>query len=265
MHRRALAIFAHPDDAELACFGSLAALITAGFEGHILALTNGSNSASAEADLRSAEAKQSAALLGAELVIETFVDGSVPTNSDAYECVAAHVRRLEPAMVFTHFPHVGDHQDHEAAGRLATAVAMRSDAVDLILQGEPPAAVGQFTPNMYIDFSPHIETKLKALQQYKSERMKPYMDAQATIARAQWWARQARPHSAASGQYYEAFYVAKARLTADALASIGSCGSTWPPGRRLTLNALASTEAAAPHPPGESHEPARPRALRTGR
>jgi LmbE family N-acetylglucosaminyl deacetylase len=228
MHRRALAIFAHPDDAELACFGSLAALISVGFEGHILALTNGSNSASPEADLRSVEAKQSAALLGAELTIETFVDGSVPTNGEVYACIEMHIQRVRPALVFTHFPQVGDHQDHETAGRIATAVAIRSEVVDFILQGEPPTATGQFCPNMYIDFSAHVDTKLRALSQYRSERMKPYMNSQTTIARASWWARQAQAQLSSSDQYYEAFYLAKARLTADTLACLaldsGGCG-----------------------------------------
>lgn len=223
---RALAIFAHPDDAELSCFGSLAAFAHVGVEPHIVALTDGSNSTSSESLRRPAEAKEAAEILGAEIIIEGFTDGALGLSHDVYDCVLSHVCRLAPAIVFTHFPCTEDHQDHETAGRVATTIAMRSESVHLVLQGEPPVATSRFIPTAYIDVTPHLKTKLRAVHLYKSEREKPYMSTHAIIDRARWWARQADSHAVASERYYEAFHIAKARLTTDLIRLLKSVGST---------------------------------------
>lgn len=207
-----LAVFAHPDDAELGCFGTLASLREAGFGLHIVALTSGASSCSPHSAWRPAEAKESAAVIDADLVIENFEDGSLELKRDTYACVAEHLNRTNPSVVITHSTGAQDHQDHETAGRAAVTMAGRKAGVKLILQTEPPLMNNLFCPNFYVDITQYIGRKLEAIGQYLSERDKPYVAEQAIRDRATWWARQAEAHEISETRYYEAFRMTKAKL-----------------------------------------------------
>jgi len=207
-----LAVFAHPDDAELGCFGTLAGLRQAGFSVHIVSLTSGSNSCSPHAAWRTAEAKESAGVIDADLIIESFVDGSLEPRRETYACVAEHLNRTNPSVVITHMTGAQDHQDHETAGRAALTMAGRSTGVKLILQTEPPLMNNLFCPNFYVDITGFMSQKLAAIGQYVSERGKPYAADQAIRDRATWWARQAETHEVPDTRYYEAFRLTKAKL-----------------------------------------------------
>jgi LmbE family N-acetylglucosaminyl deacetylase len=217
-----LAVFAHPDDAELGCFGTLAGFGAAGFDLHILALTDGINSCSPDALLRPAEAKASAGTIGANLIIEDFVDGGLAPNRETYACVAGHLARLRPTVVLTHRVGAQDHQDHDTAGRAATTMAMRDSSVRLILQAEPPLMNAMFCPNFYVDITAHMGDKLAAIGMYESELSKPYAAPQAIRDRGMWWARQAETHNLSTTRYYEAFYAVKAKLDLELLSMVAS-------------------------------------------
>jgi LmbE family N-acetylglucosaminyl deacetylase len=223
-----LAVFAHPDDAELACFGTLASLGAAGFDVHILALTNGANSCSTDAAFRPVEAKESAGVIGADLVIEKLPDGALVANRETYSCVEEHLARVRPSIVITHQVGAQDHQDHETAGRAATTMAGRSSFVKLILQAEPPLMNSQFCPNFYVDVTAHIAEKLAGIAKYRSEKDKPYVAEQAIRDRGTWWARQAESHDLRQTHYCEAFRLVKAKLDATTVAAL-SCLNGWRP------------------------------------
>jgi LmbE family N-acetylglucosaminyl deacetylase len=223
-----LAVFAHPDDAELACFGTLAGLGVAGFGLHILALTNGSNSCSPDAELRPSEAKASAGVIGADLVIADFVDGELPANRETYSCVEEHLARIRPTIVITHLVGAQDHQDHDSAGRAATTMACRSSFVKLILQAEPPLMNTLFSPNFYVDVTAHMPDKLDAVAKYQSERDKPCAAQQAIRDRGTWWARQAETHDLREIRYSEAFHLVKAKLDVPLLGALSLAGGPRP-------------------------------------
>jgi LmbE family N-acetylglucosaminyl deacetylase len=229
-----LAVFAHPDDAELGCFGTLAGLGAAGFDLHIVALTNGSNSCSPDAAFRPMEAKESAGVIGADLTIEDFADGGLMPYRETYSCIADHLARTRPSLVITHLVGARDHQDHEVAGRATTTMATRSPFVKLILQTEPPLINNLFCPNFYVDVTPHMTDKLDAIAKYQSERDKPFAAEQAIRDRATWWARQADAHSLTRARYCEAFELVKAKFDVELLAGLGRIG-----GARMELDAAA--------------------------
>lgn len=213
--QRVLAVFAHPDDAELACFGTLAALCDAGTEVHVLALTNGSESASPNAADRVREAVASAAIIGVNLTVENFPDGELALSGATYARVEHHLRALRPDLVITHYispVFFDDHQDHQTAGRIATTLAKRMSFVRLILQAEPPVVMSGFAPNTFVDVTDTIGKKLAALAQYQSEAGKPYMREEAVLARANHWAIQAKFYEPDAGSLYEAFHLVKARM-----------------------------------------------------
>jgi LmbE family N-acetylglucosaminyl deacetylase len=223
-HLSVLAVFAHPDDAELGCFGTLAGLRVAGFGLHILALTNGANSCSPDAAFRTVEAKESAGVIGADIAIEDFVDGDLLSNRETYSCVGDHIARVRPAVVITHRVGAQDHQDHETAGRAATTMAGRSSCVKLILQAEPPLMNTLFCPNVYVDVTDYMAGKLAAIARYQSERDKPFAAEQAIRDRGTWWARQAETHNLTQTRYCEAFHLVKAKLDVELLAALSRAG-----------------------------------------
>jgi N-acetylglucosamine malate deacetylase 1 len=234
-HPSVLAVFAHPDDAELGCFGTLAALGANGYDVHILALTDGSASSSPAASARPDEAKQSAGVIGANLVIERLVDGALAADRETYSCVADHLDRIRPVLVITHLVGAGDHQDHETAGRAATTMAGRAPFVRMILQAEPPLMNNLFNPDVYLDITASMADKLAAIEKYQSERDKPYVAEQAIRDRATWWARQAATHDLPQVRYCEAFRLVKADLDVTSLAA--ACGGPRPARRGPTATA----------------------------
>jgi LmbE family N-acetylglucosaminyl deacetylase len=125
----ALAVVAHPDDAEFQCGATLAKWATAGTTVHLLVLTDGSkgtwdpraDSASLAARRRE-EQHAAAGELGAhgEVLFLDRVDGELVADHAARAEVARAMRRLRPSVVLGHDPWRSHrlHPDHQAAGTL---------------------------------------------------------------------------------------------------------------------------------------------------
>jgi len=127
---RALAISAHPDDAELNAGATLARWAGAGCEVSILVCTDGSKGSWDGAEDRDRLAatrrdEQRAALLAlggrGVCVFLDRVDGELASGLPERGLVAAAIRRLRPQVVLGHDPwrRYRLHPDHRHAGRLA--------------------------------------------------------------------------------------------------------------------------------------------------
>jgi len=126
----ALAIIAHPDDAEFRCGATFAKWSAAGSVVSYLVLTDGSKGtwdvgADTEALVveRQAEQRAAAAALGATgtVVFAGVVDGELETTLALRGEVARVIRELRPAVVLGHDPwkRYRLHPDHRHAGWLA--------------------------------------------------------------------------------------------------------------------------------------------------
>jgi N-acetylglucosamine malate deacetylase 1 len=208
-----LAIFAHPDDAELVCFGTLSLLAERGYDINIYNLSDGKGSISSSTHLRAVEAKCAAEVIGADLRVGPFHDGYIQVNRDVCAAVGRELELCRPAIVITHYPEKQDHQDHEATGRTVTIMANRSSCVRAILQAEPPLTSNRFSPNLYVDVSRHMDRKLEAIQKYESESFKVFLDPHVTYARARWWALRSVTNAGLPEAYCEAFVVPKMILS----------------------------------------------------
>ncbi|MFB9235141.1 PIG-L deacetylase family protein [Plantactinospora siamensis] len=221
---RVMAVFAHPDDAELACFGTLAALCAAGHEVYVVTMTNGANSVSPRAADRVREAQASATLIGVQLIVGDHPDGAVGLRTSSYAFVREHLLRIRPHAVITHYTDpsfLDDHQDHQVTGRIALTLAKRDPSVKMILQAEPPVVISGFQPDVFVDITDSMPKKLAALAQFQSESAKPYMDEGFVQARARFWALQARLFAVEKDQYYESFQLVRVQV-ADPTALIRS-------------------------------------------
>ena len=126
----ALAIVAHPDDAEFQCGATLAKWAAAGATVHHLVCTDGSKGTwdvecdqAALISTRQEEQRAAAAALGAtgEVVFLGWVDGELEADLAARSLVAYWIRRLRPEVVLGHDPwrRWRLHPDHRHAGFLA--------------------------------------------------------------------------------------------------------------------------------------------------
>ena len=128
--RSALAIIAHPDDAEFRCGATVAKWSAAGATVSYLVLTDGSKGTwDVQADtaalvaLRQDEQRAAAEALGAtgEVVFLGAVDGELDSTLERRSQVARVIRELRPDVVLGHDPwkRYRLHPDHRHAGWLA--------------------------------------------------------------------------------------------------------------------------------------------------
>jgi len=162
--RKILALAPHPDDVEIGCGGTLAALSGSGDEVHLFVATDGSRGGNGA--IRQAEQEAAAAILG---VSEIHWGGFMDTQLSAatvqlIEHIELLVNRIKPDMVFINH-HVDTHQDHRA---LASAAHSATRYVANVLAYETPTS-DAFEPTVYWDISAHMQQKLDALCAHASQ------------------------------------------------------------------------------------------------
>lgn len=216
--RTALTIFAHPDDAEISCFGLLAKLRKQGWRVVVLIVTRGENGANpAEWDRRT-EARAAADLVGAELVFGDFPDGHVERNSELIHWLEAVLNDLRPDVIVTH--HIGDsrtaHQDHVAVEASVQIAVRRAEWTPTLLLAEGPEQDSGFRPNWFVDISDEFDTKLRAIGLHLSQGQKYYMQPDYHALRSRRWglnvlARRANARREGAGKptYWEAYCLAQ--------------------------------------------------------
>jgi len=174
-----LAIFAHPDDAELLCGGALARSVDAGERVGILDLTRGELGSRGTPELRAREAEAAAHVLGVHTRGQVGLpDGALEDLPATRRRVAEWIRRLRPRVVVTH-ARSGRHPDHRAAAALVEAACFLSGLRNLDAEGDPfrPSKLVFGTafredtppPRIVVDVTSTIDRKLEALACYASQ------------------------------------------------------------------------------------------------
>lgn len=190
MEKRALAVFAHPDDIELMCAGTLSLLKNTGWEVHLATMTPG-DKGSAEhtreeiSAIRTAEAEASAGILGASYHCLGFDDLFVFYNEETITKTTALIQKVNPAIVFTASP--SDYMvDHEMTSRIVQTACF-SCGIKNLETGESPFEptpylyysdamdgkdkLGQpVQPSLYIDITTAMPVKEKMLAAHASQR-----------------------------------------------------------------------------------------------
>ncbi len=205
-----LAVFAHPDDDELTCFGSLRKFQEQGARVSVLELTVGENSFGTTSS-RLDETKAVADMAGYTLYTENLPDGLLVYNINLISTIEKYLNMLKPSIVITHFPQTlgQGHQDHESVASAVLNAARRKDYVHCILYAEPPTTSSGFAPNLFIEITDHIQLKQKALSLHSSEENKDYISPDVLDYKGKWWAFQAHPAYFHRQKYYEAFVIVK--------------------------------------------------------
>ena len=182
---RVLAVYAHPDDPEVSCGGTLATWAAAGCEVHVVVACAGDKGSSdpatdpAELAMRRAEevTAASAALGVAPVELWGHPDGELDRVDGLREELVAAIRRLRPDTVVGPDPTAvffGDgyvnHLDHRTLGwALLDAVApAASSPLYFRDRGDAHQVAtvllsGSLEPDVWVDIEAGLEAKVKAL------------------------------------------------------------------------------------------------------
>lgn len=190
-----LAVFAHPDDAEISAGGTLAKWASAGREVHLLVLTNGDRGSSdpwrdrAElAATRAAETKAAAGVLGLTGVHVLDVhDGELENTTGTREAVIRRIRMVRAETVLSCDPTAWffegryyNHSDHRRAGEIALDAVFPGAGnphyfAEQLSEGLDVREVRDVwlgwtnEPNHLEDVTGHFRTKMDALAAHASQ------------------------------------------------------------------------------------------------
>ncbi len=189
--RRALAVYAHPDDPDVSCGGTLAAWSKAGCEVRILLCTDGAKGTtdptvdrSELASRRAAEAKAAAATLGvAGQESLGYADGELCDDPALREQLVGAVRRHRPDVVLAPDPSAVffgqeyfNHRDHRVVGMAALDAVAPAAALPLYFPEAGPAhqvgtvlLSGTLEPDVWVDISSTIDVKGAAVGCHRSQ------------------------------------------------------------------------------------------------
>ncbi|HET7523134.1 MAG TPA: PIG-L deacetylase family protein [Acidimicrobiales bacterium] len=189
--RTVLAIYAHPDDPDVAAGGALAGWAAAGASVHVCICAEGdkgsadpSSDARHLVDARRAEVSASGKLLGVSRHHWLgYPDGEIETDGDLVARLVALVRQVRPDTVVAPDPtavffgqHYVNHRDHRAVGwATLDAVAPAAGNPHYFPGAGPPHRVetlclsGTLEPDAWVDISATIDAKVAAIACHETQ------------------------------------------------------------------------------------------------
>jgi len=113
-----LALAAHPDDTELCCAGTLAALAASGLACGVADLTRGEMGTRGTPEIRLEEAQRAAEIIGLQARVNLGLpDNGLTNTADHQNSIIRVIRELRPEICFINAP-VDRHPDHGHAHKL---------------------------------------------------------------------------------------------------------------------------------------------------
>lgn len=189
--RVAMAVYAHPDDADVAAGGVMAAWSHEGCEVHLVVVCDGSKgahgtwtSADSLRDIRREELELAAEVLGVTQVHCLEVpDGEVTNSHELRERLVGLIRRVRPEVILAPDPTATffggvyvNHRDHRETGWALLDAAAPAAAMPLYYPSQGPAhqvsrllLSGTHEPDVAIDVAAMIDVKVKAVLAHHSQ------------------------------------------------------------------------------------------------
>lgn len=186
----ALAVFAHPDDAELACAGTLAKWSRAGAEVHVVSVCRGEKGSATRIDpavlaaTRAAESEAAASILGlASWSTLGFDDGEVNDDVSLRGALVALIRHIRPTVVVGGDPTsvffgsgYVNHRDHRIVGwAVLNAVSPAAANPNYHPEAGSPHQVsevllsGSLESDHWIDIAETVKAKIASLRCHESQ------------------------------------------------------------------------------------------------
>jgi N-acetylglucosamine malate deacetylase 1 len=186
-----LAVFSHPDDAELTCAGTLVKMKSLGYRTGVLDVTRGEMGTRGTPEGRAEEAREAARIMGLDVRLNLEQpDGHVWVTEEARTALVRVIRTYKPKVIIT--AHWDDpHPDHANTARLvresARLASMRryDEEAGQGAVRVPALAHSAYSrlvvPSFIVDISDHIEDKLRAIRAHRSQFYDP--DSTAPVTR----------------------------------------------------------------------------------
>ncbi len=183
---RILVFGAHPDDCEFKAGGSAALWAAAGHTVKFVSMTNGDTGhfdigGGPLAWRRQAEARSAAELIGIESQVLDYHNGELTPDLHIRKHVIRIIREFNPDLILTHRPN-DYHPDHRYTSQLVQDAAYIVTVPNMValtsaLKTNPTFAFLHddftrpypFSPDVAIDITPVIETKVHMLHQHASQ------------------------------------------------------------------------------------------------
>jgi LmbE family N-acetylglucosaminyl deacetylase len=159
MDKTLLAIFAHPDDAEIVCAGTLLLIRKAGWKVHIATMTPGDKGSTEHtreeiSRIRKVEAGESVKLLEGSYNCLEFEDVYIHYDCESINRTTSLLREIRPSIVITASPN--DYMvDHEMTSKIVQTACFSAGIKNMKVDKAP------FEPVPYLYYSDPMEGKDK--------------------------------------------------------------------------------------------------------
>lgn len=189
-----LVFAAHPDDAELACSGTIVKHIKKGYKVGIVDLTQGELGSRGTAETRKAEAENSRQILGVSIRENLKLkDGFFLIDEPTKLSVAKAIRTYQPEIILANAPE-DRHPDHGRASKLVYESCFLSGLQKVELfndKGEPlenwrPKNLFYYIQDRYlkpdfaVDITEEWSTKLQSIKAFETQFFNPGIEGPVT-------------------------------------------------------------------------------------
>jgi LmbE family N-acetylglucosaminyl deacetylase len=189
--QRALGIYAHPDDPDVSCGGTLAAWAEQGCEVHVVLCTDGDKGTTDPtvdpielADRRATECAQAGSVIGVSgQHLLHYPDGELPDDNVFRRALVEVIRRLRPQVVLCPDPTAVffgqdyfNHRDHRVTGWAALDAVSPAAGLPLYFADAGPAhqvstvlLSGVLEPDVWVDITNTVDRKKRAVACHSSQ------------------------------------------------------------------------------------------------
>lgn len=196
MKKKLVVVMAHPDDAELLCFGTILKYLKRGYIVDIIIACNGENGISLNdkkqqdiiklgSSIRLQESLN--AFVGTSVKLKNlgYEDGNIQLNGKLISDIESNLHQLNPEILISHYVETSglDHQDHRVVGQACMNASLRCKSLKLLLQAQPLSSNIDFSPNYFVNISDEFDRKIKALECHESQQGRAYLTKEYHLSR----------------------------------------------------------------------------------
>lgn len=216
--KRIAIILAHPDDAELRCYGTICKYTDEGMECFLLIASSGEHGIAIvdeqvvnhTINTQTREAETLKAFEGLNTKIEFLhqKDGYMHYGRELIHEIEERLLSILPEIVITHYPDPlgADHQDHANIGKAVLNCISRIKSVRKVLLCDPLKTVkSHFIPNYFVDVTDYFERKIAALQCQITQKGRYYLTEDFHRNKGLYYAANISYDLAEEGKIFEAY------------------------------------------------------------